>query len=126
MKLFRPGVGRVLPAANRRQDTETPDAKAARLERMAFYSTRRWRRCASLYLARFPLCHWCGRLASMVDHIIPRLTRPDLAYDETNFRPACVKCHSIHGEKAIPPGGGTPRLDAGAIPSLPGTSSVGR
>ena len=98
METFKPGVGRVLK--RKRVDLETVDAKAARLERSRFYSGVRWRRCAKHYLANNPLCKWCGHIASMVDHIKPRLDRPDLAFDVDNFRSCCRRCHSMHGHKA--------------------------
>ena len=104
MKVFRPPVGRVLPRRVRRQDAETEAAGEARRERMAFYSGRRWRRLARCYLAAHPVCVWCGRLAEMVDHVVPRRRRPDLAYDPLNLRACCRRCHARQGKKMT--GGG--------------------
>lgn len=62
-----------------------------------FYSTPRWRKFRRWFLARHP---WCvlhdgpAPLATVVDHIIPRAERPDLAYVESNCRGLCVSCHN--------------------------------
>ena len=99
LKTFVPPVGRTLPPLNRTQ-TESAAAKAARQERAKFYSSRVWRRTAAAQLGAFPLCCWCNRLATMVDHIIPRLDAPDIAFDPSNLRSCCRACHSTHGKKA--------------------------
>ena len=38
--------------------------------------------------------------AAVVDHIIPRRDRPDLALDPSNLRALCHDCHNRHGQKA--------------------------
>lgn len=100
MKQFTPGVGRVMqPPQAKRTQSESEAAKAARLERGRFYAATRWIKLSRQVLAANPLCVWCGKLAEMVDHIIPRLERPDLAFDRDNLRSCCRRCHAIHGEK---------------------------
>lgn len=63
-----------------------------------FYSTPRWRRFRKRILARDMWCVLCPadrkRLATIVDHIIPRKERPDLAYSAENCRGLCVSCHN--------------------------------
>ena len=65
----------------------------------SWYSNQRWRAFRSWYLSRGPLCVLCeeaGRvsLASELHHVIPRLTRPDLAYSADNMMALCKSCHS--------------------------------
>ena len=98
MRQFLPGVGRVIERP--RTAGESAAAAAARRERMAFYSSRLWRAVARRFLAANPTCCWCGRLATMVDHRLPRLERPDLAYDPLNLRACCRRCHAMHGARA--------------------------
>lgn len=105
MRKLTSSVGQSLPAMSR-IEIESQEARAARQERMAFYSSRRWREVARRQLADEPLCCWCGRLADMVDHVTPRLQRPDLAYARDNLRSCCRACHAIHGVKSPTPGGG--------------------
>ena len=100
LRTFRPGVGRTLPPPTRTQ-AESAEARAARIERAAFYSSRAWRKVSRRFLAENPLCHWCGRLSEMSDHIVPRLDRPDLAFDRDNLRACCRRCHALHGVKSL-------------------------
>jgi 5-methylcytosine-specific restriction endonuclease McrA len=91
-------VGRVLPLPP--TAAESPEAQAARRERVAFYSSRRWRRVAAYFLARNPVCQICNHAAaSVVDHVLPRLDRPDLAFSAANLRTACRPCHNRLGAK---------------------------
>jgi len=99
MKAFTPSVGRelVIPI----QARESGAATAARLERTAFYSSSRWRKLRAMKLAADPVCQWCNRkAATTVDHIVPRLSRPDLAFVLVNLRSGCPECHSAYGEKS--------------------------
>jgi 5-methylcytosine-specific restriction protein A len=73
-----------------------------------WYSNRRWRRLREIFLARYPICSdpsGChereGRceIASEVHHKIPRLERPDLAYDEDNLEALCKSCHSREAKR---------------------------
>lgn len=63
-------------------------------------SSARWRRVRSLQLGRHPLCQDCrgaGRLvpATQVDHVVPLVNDPALAYDLANLRSLCTRCHAI-------------------------------
>ncbi len=82
-----------------------------------FYSKPRWRQFRKRFLAANPWCVFClkddgrqptsltppselhrGR-AMVVDHIIPREERPDLAYTASNCRGLCVSCHNRRTRK---------------------------
>jgi 5-methylcytosine-specific restriction protein A len=57
-----------------------------------------WRRARAAFLARHPLCATCealGRMvaATIVDHVVPHRGDPRLFWDETNWAPACKRCH---------------------------------
>ena len=110
MREYDPPIGRVLPVS--RQQVESESARRTRLERERFYCSRRWRTVSKLQLACEPLCCWCGRLAELADHIIPRLARPDLAFKDSNLRSCCRRCHARHGEKR---GGGVGQSDKIAV-----------
>lgn len=63
----------------------------------------RWRKAAKVYLSRNPFCvlrlPGCEVLAVTVDHVIPRSKRPDLMYDQSNWRPACRHCNSSRKDR---------------------------
>lgn len=89
-----------------------------------FYSLKAWRDWRAWFLGRHPLCmaylpasnyaaimreavrpgatgplpraraRMCLKPATQVDHILPRLTHPELAFDEANCRALCASCHS--------------------------------
>lgn len=64
-----------------------------------FYSSRPWFKVRSKVLkASGYRCAMCGTgvagaYAGVVDHIIPRRIRPDLALDMTNLQTLCRPCH---------------------------------
>lgn len=65
----------------------------------SWYSNRRWRAFRAWFLSRAPLCARCAErgettIATEVHHVIPRLTRPDLAYSADNLEGLCKSCHS--------------------------------
>ena len=103
MKTFLPPGRTITPppaAVAGRLECESPEARRARIERRTFYSSDRWRKVQAVQLARFPLCCWGNHLATMVDHVVPRLDRPDLAYTLSNLRSCCRHCHAVHGRRA--------------------------
>ena len=51
-----------------------------------------WRRLRRWVLAAGPLCVVCGRLATDVDHIVPRRLGGTDSLD--NLQPLCHECHS--------------------------------
>lgn len=53
---------------------------------------RKWRRAAAAWLAAKPLCG-CGRMATVVDHIVPHRGDMDLFWDSDNWQTMCKGCH---------------------------------
>jgi len=54
-----------------------------------------WQKARKEYLERHPFCRFgCGRLATLVDHVIPHKGSPRLFWDRTNWQPLCTPCHS--------------------------------
>lgn len=79
----------------RRKDYE---AQAQRAEDRRFYGSNRWRDFRAWFLMRNPLCVECkkeGRIvtANQLDHIKPRKTHPELAFEETNCQGLCRRHH---------------------------------
>ena len=76
----------------------------------ALYETARWRRARAAFLRLNPFCRWpgCGKLATIVDHIVPRSTaRTDaelqlLTWDRGNWQGLCKPHHDekTRGEQA--------------------------
>lgn len=71
-------------------------------ERDRFYSRKVWLSLRAAILARHPFCadpfgeHTEQHRpvgATEVDHIVPRIARPDLELDERNLQPLCRRCH---------------------------------
>jgi Restriction endonuclease len=66
-------------------------------------STRAWRRIRAAVLARDAWrCHWCGRPAATVDHLVPRARGGD--DNPANLTAACSRCNSSRGAGIRPPG----------------------
>ena len=62
----------------------------------------RWRRLSRSIMAASPVCQHCHeRLSAVVDHILPRLDRPDLSFEPTNLRALCEDCHGAVGHKSL-------------------------
>ena len=66
-----------------------------------FYSCRTWRKFRAAVLAEQPTCAECEKTncipvlaATDLDHIIPRIKRPDLTYERSNVQPLCKAHHS--------------------------------
>lgn len=81
-----------------------------------FYSRTHWRKLRAAVLARRPLCEdpfgthsAIGRPvpSTVVDHVIPRSTRPDLELSEQNLQALCARCHNrkTRGEQMSIDGG---------------------
>lgn len=59
-----------------------------------WYGTTAWRKLRALVLAQEPTCYLCHQAPStIVDHLIPRKERPDLAMTRSNLRGSCKPCH---------------------------------
>ena len=85
-----PGV-RSAAEVKRALDRQRPSASARG------YSAR-WRRARLAFLARHPLCASCQaqeRLvpATVVDHVVPHRGDQTLFWQESNWAPACKRCH---------------------------------
>ena len=61
-----------------------------------FYKSKAWRRLRREVLSINHKCEACGDLLSRkeVHHMIPRLERPDLAFNKSNLAVLCKSCHS--------------------------------
>ncbi|MFF8831357.1 HNH endonuclease [Streptomyces sp. NPDC015131] len=78
-------------------------------------STRAWKRLCAWAKDNLPaICARCGgridldlpkehRLSWTLDHIIPRVIRPDLAEDPANVVPMHRSCNSSKGARTGPP-----------------------
>lgn len=87
--------------------TRAPQTAEDRHEAQAFYASRRWRQFRAAFLAgayapdRSPQV-WCAdceaegwsTLAEELDHVVPRILAPELAFDPANIRPLCKRHHS--------------------------------
>lgn len=74
-------------------------ASPDRTEAHRFYNRQPWLSTRLAILWRDPLCLHCkakgiDELSTEVDHVIDRLLRPDLAFDESNLQGLCKPCHS--------------------------------
>lgn len=54
---------------------------------------RRWQKYRKWFLELHPLCARCGKLATVVDHIIPHKGNKELFWDASNHQPLCKACH---------------------------------
>lgn len=63
--------------------------------------SRKWRALRALVLAEQPHCQMvlpgCTRVATTVDHIIAFDLAPELAFEVSNLRSACLHCNSSAG-----------------------------
>ena len=53
-----------------------------------------WRKKSREWLDHHPDCSFCGRPASLVDHIIPHKGDQTLFWDWRNWQSLCTPCHS--------------------------------
>lgn len=56
------------------------------------YKTARWQRQRAAFLANSPLCT-CGKLANILDHIVPVRLEPSNFWNVDNWQGLCTKCH---------------------------------
>lgn len=83
----------------RRQAERARADNPAQLEAKRIRSTKRWQDLRLLKLKRDPLCQNHLRRerlvpATEVDHVIPLVDRPDLAYELENLSSVCRPCHN--------------------------------
>ena len=65
----------------------------------------RWRLRSKHFLRAHPLCTMCAArgvttLATCVDHVTPHKSDPALFWDESNWQPLCLACHSSRKQQA--------------------------
>jgi 5-methylcytosine-specific restriction endonuclease McrA len=65
-----------------------PDRK-----RRALYD-HKWERASKAFLAEYPWCNDCGKIATEVHHKQKHRGDHGLFWDETNWMPLCHRCHS--------------------------------
>lgn len=68
-------------------------------DRAEFYSSNIWKGLRRLQLDKDPYCAHCARaniqtIATIADHILDRVDRPDLSYDIDNLQSLCPSCHN--------------------------------
>jgi 5-methylcytosine-specific restriction protein A len=68
------------------------------------YHTTQWRRYRSVFLKENPLCIECkqaGKLtpSTIVGHIKPVRTHPDLFWEKSNHKPLCTSCNNRTNKK---------------------------
>jgi 5-methylcytosine-specific restriction protein A len=56
------------------------------------YFTNKWKKARGAFIKNNPVCKHCGRLASVVDHILPVIHGGEF-WDLSNWQPLCKKCH---------------------------------
>lgn len=74
--------------ANYKRKDELRDEPSARL-----YNSTTWRKIRAAHMAAEPVCRECGRLAHMVDHIIPIRSGGSMT-DRNNMQSLCNQCHA--------------------------------
>lgn len=53
-----------------------------------------WQRLRKQILEADSQCHYCGKHATTVDHIVPISVDPSLRLERTNLVPACLACNT--------------------------------
>lgn len=71
-----------------------------RRKRDKFLDCNAWRRTSAAKLQETPWCEECERKgrgqavpAHDVDHILPRCSHPNLAFEPSNLQSLCLSCH---------------------------------
>ena len=91
-----PSAGFVLAGQQRKQDKRQTDARRGSASSRGYDAD--WRRLRAAFLMKHPLCLFCeeaGRVteATVVDHIISFVDRPELRLAWANLRSLCKDCH---------------------------------
>lgn len=58
-----------------------------------------WRKCREGHLLKHPDCVRCGKIASVVDHIVPHRGDQQKFWDENNRQSMCATCHSSYKQR---------------------------
>lgn len=94
-ELVRETNGGYCPRHQRqRWRSEKRDALERTPDEQAFYKSRAWRKARLGQLTSEPLCRNCGRLAQMVDHVVP-LRNGGPHFDPSNLQSLCHSCHNV-------------------------------
>jgi 5-methylcytosine-specific restriction protein A len=59
----------------------------------------KWRQARKYFLMKHPICVKCGRVAEVVDHIVPHKGDKQLFWDRGNWAPMCTSCHNAKTAK---------------------------
>lgn len=54
----------------------------------------KWQKYRERFLSQHPLCEECGKLATVVDHIVPHKGNQTLFWDSNNHQSLCETCHN--------------------------------
>jgi len=113
-------------AAHQSEAFRQRNAGRERAEDRKFYQSPQWRQLRQRLLSDRPLCEECLRTevftpATVMDHMLPREERPDLALDPSNLRGLCASCHNRKtfaaalGSSLCDGPAGAPRREGGSI-----------
>lgn len=58
------------------------------------YESAEWRRKSKAFLEKYPYCCICGQPSKITDHIQPHRGDLYIFWNEENWQPLCVSCHS--------------------------------
>lgn len=80
-------------AAREQQEQQRRERRASVAR--SLYHTSAWLTLRALQLDEHPMCCTpeCGRLASVVDHVVPHRGNNALFFDQENLRSMCKRCH---------------------------------
>ena len=79
-------------ARKARHDANRPSARARGY-------TAEWQRERDLFLQVNPTCKRCGKLASVVDHVIPHKGDRWKFWNRSNWQALCGPCHNGHKQR---------------------------
>lgn len=57
------------------------------------YNTNRWKTSAKKFIYHNPICTYCGRMATVVNHKVPHRGNEALFWDKANWESVCKPCH---------------------------------
>lgn len=83
--------------------------RETRPEDKRFYDSALWRAAREQQLRASPFCKECGRMAEMVDHVVP-LRHGGEPTNPSNLASLCHRCHNVkraHERRLVPNAGAT-------------------
>ncbi|MBZ7939675.1 MULTISPECIES: HNH endonuclease [Campylobacter] len=69
-------------------------------ESAKFYNSSEWRKLRTIFINKNPFCFNCGKLAKIVDHIIP-IKQGGNRLNQDNLQSLCIKCHNEKTKKEL-------------------------